>query len=201
MKGIVEALLDRLHIAGRVTSSPAWITPASRRAAPLQLLLAARRLGFLGEVARDRLDEFDLRSRRAAVAELDFDVLVARADLVPQHRPLPAFPVGRRATCRWSSRWPCPGPSSPPAVRECRRIDAGRPEFLDTFQGGDIPADRHSLHFGLTFRHPERTLTGDEVDSLGPARFSTPARPGSGRPAGLILAMRRSSWGSSGTVE
>ena len=36
--------------------------------------------------------------------------------------------------------------------------------YLDAFRGGNIPEDRQSLHFGLRFRHPERTLTGDEVE-------------------------------------
>ena len=34
-------------------------------------------------------------------------------------------------------------------------------EFLDTF---DLPDAVHSLHFGLRFRHPERTLTGEEIE-------------------------------------
>jgi len=37
-------------------------------------------------------------------------------------------------------------------------------EYLDTFQGGNLPEDRQSVHFSMTFRHPERTLTGEEVD-------------------------------------
>ena len=36
--------------------------------------------------------------------------------------------------------------------------------YLDTFRGGNVPEDRQSIHFGLRFRHPERTLTGDEVE-------------------------------------
>ena len=37
-------------------------------------------------------------------------------------------------------------------------------EYLDTFQGGNLPPDKESVHFCLTFRHPDRTLTGEEVD-------------------------------------
>jgi phenylalanyl-tRNA synthetase beta chain len=37
-------------------------------------------------------------------------------------------------------------------------------EYLDTFQGGNLADSEQSVHFGLTFRHPERTLTGEEVD-------------------------------------
>jgi phenylalanyl-tRNA synthetase beta chain len=27
-----------------------------------------------------------------------------------------------------------------------------------------LPEDQQSVHFSLTFRHPDRTLTGDEVE-------------------------------------
>jgi phenylalanyl-tRNA synthetase beta chain len=37
-------------------------------------------------------------------------------------------------------------------------------EYLDTFLGGNLPDDRQSIHLSMTFRHPERTLTGEEVD-------------------------------------
>ena len=37
-------------------------------------------------------------------------------------------------------------------------------EYLDTFRGGNVPEGSQSLHFGLRFRHPDRTLTGEEVE-------------------------------------
>ena len=30
--------------------------------------------------------------------------------------------------------------------------------------GGNLPDDQQSVHFGMTFRHPDRTLTGEEVE-------------------------------------
>jgi phenylalanyl-tRNA synthetase beta chain len=37
-------------------------------------------------------------------------------------------------------------------------------DYLDTFRGGNLPDAKQSVHFGLRFRHPSRTLTGEEVD-------------------------------------
>ena len=45
--------------------------------------------------------------------------------------------------------------------------------FLDTFAGGNVPEGSHSLHFGLTFRHPDRTLTGEEVERAVQAVVAT----------------------------
>jgi phenylalanyl-tRNA synthetase beta chain len=37
-------------------------------------------------------------------------------------------------------------------------------EYLDTFQGGNLDAALQSVHLGMVFRDPERTLTGEEVE-------------------------------------
>ena len=37
-------------------------------------------------------------------------------------------------------------------------------QYLDTFRGGNLLGDQHSVHFSMVFRHPERTLTGEEVE-------------------------------------
>ena len=50
------------------------------------------------------------------------------------------------------------------AVVEAAGPNLAAVEYLDTFQGGNLADDQQSVHFGLTFRNPERTLTGEEVD-------------------------------------
>ena len=55
--------------------------------------------------------------------------------------------------------------------------------YLDTFQGGNVPEGKQSLHFGLRFRHPGRTLTGDEVERAVKAIVDACAAGGSRRPA------------------
>ena len=37
-------------------------------------------------------------------------------------------------------------------------------QFFEEYRGRQVPAGRKSLHFGLTFRAADRTLTGEEVD-------------------------------------
>ena len=98
-----------------------------------------------------------------SVAELEFQLLQDRATLVPQARPLPSYPAVERdlslvvdVNLPWSEL--------ALAVRKAAGASLQAIEYLDTFTGGNVPAGRHSLHFGLTFRHPERTLTGEEVE-------------------------------------
>jgi phenylalanyl-tRNA synthetase beta chain len=161
LKGVVESLLGRLHCEAVLEVKPATATPfAPGRCA--EMLLGGAHLGFLGEVDRAQLDALDLRGGCSA-AELAFEVLQARADLVPRYRPLPPFPPVARdlslvvaSTLPWAELAAAVAEVAGPLLEEV--------VYLDTFQGGNVPEGRQSVHFGLRFRHPERTLTGDEVD-------------------------------------
>jgi phenylalanyl-tRNA synthetase beta chain len=161
IKGIVEAVLARFHVEKmlvvRPGSSP-WFTPGRTA----ELLLGESWLGRIGEVDRARLDALGLRNPCSA-AELDLGVLVEKADLVPRHHPLPPVPAVARdlslvvpRTLPWAELAGVVGRAGGSTLEAI--------VYLDAFRGGNIPDDRHSLHFGLRFRHPERTLTGDEVE-------------------------------------
>jgi phenylalanyl-tRNA synthetase beta chain len=160
LKGVVEALLGRLHSTGMELRPAALSLFTPGRAA--EVLLDGAHLGYLGEVDRSRLDALDLRGACAA-AELEFGLLVDRAVLVPGYRPLPPFPAVARDLSLVVDR-SLPWSELAAAARVAAGPSLEAVEFLDTFHGGNIPEGRHSVHFGLRFRHPERTLTGDEVD-------------------------------------
>ena len=161
MKGIVEAVLARFHVEKllEVRPSPSpWFTPG--RSA--ELLLGGTLLGRVGELDRGKLDGLDLKASCSA-AELTLGVLVEKADLVPRHHALPPLPAVARdlslvvpRTLPWAELAGVVGRAGGSTLEAI--------VYLDAFRGGNIPEDRQSLHFGLRFRHPERTLTGDEVD-------------------------------------
>ncbi len=100
LKGVVEGLLTRLHVGTTLVARPAEIALfAPGRAA--ELLLGDIHLGYLGEIDRVRLQEFELREACGA-AELEFGVLLREARLVARHHPLPPFPaVVRDLSLEW----------------------------------------------------------------------------------------------------
>lgn len=162
LKGVVEGLLDRLHVATPLTARSVEIslfTPG--RAAELRL--GEDRLGYIGEIAPARLDEFGLRGACSAT-ELELDVLLRVANLVAGHRPLPPFPaVGRDLSLEVARILPWGELSE--AVVSAAGPTLEAVHYLDTFQGGNLADDRQSVHFSMVYRHPERTLTGDEVEA------------------------------------
>ena len=161
LKGIIEALLSRFHLEDhlevrRIESR--WFVPG--RSA--ELLVSGEALGWIGEVARDRLDEHDLRAD-CSVAELTLGVLIDRAILVPRLRPIPKYPAVSRdlslivpRSLPWAELAGVAGRAGGPLLESI--------VYLDAFRGGNVPEGRQSIHFGLRFRHPERTLTGEEVE-------------------------------------
>jgi phenylalanyl-tRNA synthetase beta chain len=161
LKGVVEALLDRLHLEGDLRARPADL-PLFAPGRAAELLLGEAHLGYLGEVDRKQLDALGVRSACAA-AELDFGVLQDRALLVPSHRPLSKFPEVARdlslvvpSALPWSELAEAVGRAGGPCLKAVT--------YLDTFRGGNVPEGWQSVHFGLRFQDPERTLTGEEVE-------------------------------------
>ena len=106
------------------------------------------------------------------MAELSFDLLQATAELVPRYRAMPPFPAVVRdlslvvpRSLAWSDLAAAVSSVAGPTLEAIT--------YLDTFRGGNIPDGWQSLHFGLKFRHPERTLTGDEVETAVQAIVET----------------------------
>lgn len=162
IKGVVEALLDRLHLAGRLASRPASPPPmAAGRSA--ELLLGDVHLGYAGEIDPEASKRFGIKGRCAA-AELGLDALIELADLAPTYRPVPIYPAVTRDLSLVIDK-ALPWAELAQAVRGSGGPTLESVEFLDTFEGAGVPEGRHSLHFGMTFRRSDRTLTGDEVDA------------------------------------
>ena len=164
-KGLAEAIAARLHLGPRLmtklSSQPVWsiLDPT----ASAELYLGETRWGVFGNLSKEAMQEKGLRLP-CAVLELDLAPLVDQGQLQPQYKHLPDQPAVTRDlslvvadSVRWADIATVARSSGGPLLESV--------EFLDTFRGGNLAAGTQSLHFGMTFRSPERTLAGEEVDS------------------------------------
>jgi phenylalanyl-tRNA synthetase beta chain len=164
LKGVVEALLEVLHI-GTPLRVADWAHPLLAAGTACALHLGEQRLGFLGEVAPAALKELGL-ARPAAVLELALPVLVAAAPAVTRYAPRSPYPPIDRElnlivaeSVRWADLAETVQQACGPLLE--------RLEYLDTYRdpAKDGPQTKR-LHFAFHLRAADRTLTGQEADAI-----------------------------------
>jgi phenylalanyl-tRNA synthetase beta chain len=161
LRGLIESLLLQLHsrssLEVRTLDRPEFAPGAAA-----QIWFGNEHAGYLGTISDALATKFDLRTA-CAVAELRMDRLAAVAQLIPQYAAVPNVPASLRELSLivdedvpWAN------------VEGLVRGEAGpyleSIQFLDLYRGRPIPSGRKSLHFAMTYRAPDRTLTHDEVD-------------------------------------
>jgi phenylalanyl-tRNA synthetase beta chain len=164
LRGVVESLLESLHIAQplEVANFSDELLAAGEA---IELKLAGERLGFLGVVSPVAMKSFALRNP-AAILEIDLSALSVRAKLIPKYKPQSPYPTIARdlnlivaESVRWSNL--------ASTVRSAAGAALERLEYLDTYcdPKKDGP-DTKRLHFSFTLRAADRTLTGPEADAI-----------------------------------
>ncbi len=157
-KAWVETLLREWRVSGVSVEgggTPAFCHPGES----LSLSAGGRRLGFAGLIHPRQAEAHDLPSE-TLLAELDLSAMASLATEDPRFRGLPKHPAVYRdfslafpETVSWAD-----------VARRLARVpwvEETRP--FDVFKDPSLPAGHRSLAFRVIFRHPERTLTDQEV--------------------------------------
>jgi phenylalanyl-tRNA synthetase beta chain len=159
-KGIVEAALLHLGVDWsdwRSGGTPPLLHPG------LSALVHRneKALGFVGVVHPAVAERFELRDP-PIVAEIGLDGLLLESPGAERFRPLERFPaVTRDLSILAASERPAA------EIRASIRGAAGAllrvVRVVDRYDGPPVPAQKVSLTLSLVFQHPDRTLTGDEI--------------------------------------
>ena len=164
LKGVVEGLVGRLapaeELAVEATDLPLF-TPG----AGAELRLAGKPLGYLGEVAPDALEKFDLRGG-TVVAEIDLEFLLEHAQLTRTASPLSPYPpVGRDLNVVFdeSVRWADVERIVRTSGGDLLESIAFQEEWRDAKRLGP---GKKSLLFAIQLRSGEGTLTSEQCDSV-----------------------------------
>lgn len=159
--GRCTALVQRLGIADRLEVQPAnW--PGFRSDRTVRLRAGGAEIGYAAEVTPETSHAAALRGT-PAVAELDFEVCVAKASIdrtVSEVNRLPFVQRDLAVIVDEEVAWE----SVERTVRAAAPSHLESIEFFDEYRGKPVPPGRKSLAFSLRFRSSDRTLTGDEVD-------------------------------------
>ncbi len=161
LKGIVEAILQETGI-NDVEFLPANLPYLSEE---MSAFVKKREweIGWLGKGHPNICEAFELPAE-IYMFELNVNLIAALSQEGKKYHPLPRFPsVKRDLSIVVRENIPAS------QVKECV-LTKGKwienIEFFDMYQGGNIPAGHKSLSFSVTFRHPGKTLTDEEVNSI-----------------------------------
>ncbi len=160
LKGLVEELAARLGLL-EVTFEAAEL-PFAVPGAGARVLASGQPLGYLAQVNGATLGFWDIE-QPVYVAELNLEAAwELRAVEKPYKRP-PAFPKSERDLALIA-------PTSVPVGALLSTANSAGGELLETsgvfdvFEGASLGEDKRSVALRLVFRHPERTLTDEEVN-------------------------------------
>ncbi len=163
LKGVIEAILSHLNITDSLESTHFDFGLFSPEKSA-ELRLGDSVLGFIGELSREVISDYDFRSK-PCVAELDFNVLIDKTSLESSYRKVPSFPIVTRdfavvsdEAVTWAEIKGC---------IESLKIDyVNDVEFFDIYRGKQIEKGRKSIAFRIIFRADDKTLKSEEVDVL-----------------------------------
>jgi phenylalanyl-tRNA synthetase beta chain len=162
MKGLLEGLTQRTGWEPwrfEAAQVPPFLHPG-RGAVVFQ---GQERVGWLGALHPDIAASWELKDE-TLVAELDVEGLLSAPVDAARFRPLPRFPeVSRDLSVICDA--------IVPAGDVAARILSAAGSLLrsaavtDRYEGPQVPPGKVSLTFTLRYQHPERTLTGEEVQA------------------------------------
>ncbi len=185
IKGVVEVLVERLGLSGRVSYAP--LTDDERfhpgRSAALLLetgedtsppeggagkkgrvVIISRLVGVLGELHPAARERLEIGLPRAAVAEIDLDALFA-ASGQSHFSPISRFPAIVQDLS-------ITVPLEVPAAQVAALIRRGAGDLLesltlfDVYSGPQVGEGKRSLTYHLAFRAADRTLTDEALVKL-----------------------------------
>ena len=163
IKGVVESLLDGLHISGAAYSRSGHTSFHPGRSA--QLSVNGQPIGTFGELHPLVASAFDLTDAPVYVAEFDLDALLQHAPAMYSVKPLPITPPVLQDIALVVKE------ETPAADVESVIVKAGGDllkgvQLFDVYRGEPIPAGHKSLAYSLTYQTDDRTLTDKEVASV-----------------------------------
>jgi phenylalanyl-tRNA synthetase beta chain len=161
LKGLLEEFFAQFGLRGMTFNRRAESTAQLIESATIQL--GKQMLGEFGRLSPVLAKKYDLRDA-VLLAELNFDLLLARRNPARSFKPLPQFPAIRRDVAMI-----VPEATTHEAVlqvvKQANPANLETVELFDVFRGKHVPEGQKSLAYAFTYRAADKTLTDAEVNA------------------------------------
>jgi phenylalanyl-tRNA synthetase beta chain len=155
LKGVLETLLERLHVTEAVFEPIQHPTYQPGRTA--RLWVGEVEIGVLGELRPAVRQAFELPEQRVAAAELDLGVLLG---LVPESwyiEPVSAYPAVLQDLAVVVDE-AVPAATVEHLINSTGGFLLKQVNLFDVYRGHPVPPGKKSLAYALTFQAPDKTL-------------------------------------------
>jgi len=161
LKGLLEEFLKTFGLRGLSWTRREPAGSLYLESAIIQL--GKLTLGEMGRLSPALQKRYDLREA-VFLAELNFDLILARANPAKSFKPLPAYPPIRRDVAMLVPE-ATTHEAVLNAVKQARPANLEQTELFDVFRGQNVPEGQKSMAYAFTYRNAERTLTDAEVNA------------------------------------
>lgn len=161
LKGILEEFFDSFGVRG--------VTFRQVASHNLPFLLLGEivqgkdAIGSFGQLHPVHARRHDLRDS-VLLAELDFDVILARRNATKSFKALPQFPSIRRDVAMLVGDT-VTHDAVLDVVKRAKPANLENVELFDVFRGTNVPAGQKSVAYAFTYRAADKTLTDPEVNA------------------------------------
>lgn len=161
VKGILEALFERLQLAG-IRYEKAEID-GMHPGQTAKIYYNDEVVGFLGKVHPTREKEYDVKN--VFVFELDLEKLINMKSPFLSYTTIPKFPGITRDIALVVDQTQTAGELKDIIVSAGGKL-LKEVNVFDVYVGDKVPENKKSVAFTLKYSDPERTLTDDEVNQV-----------------------------------
>jgi phenylalanyl-tRNA synthetase beta chain len=156
LKGVVEAILGRLHVTGAVYEAADHPTYQPGRTA--RLTVNGVGIGLMGELHPAVRQAFDLPDRRVAIAELDLELLLAQVPPAWFVEPISPYPAVLQDLAVVVGE-AVPAASVQDLIVQTAGFLLKSVQLFDVYRGAPVPEGKKSLAYALTFQSRDKTLS------------------------------------------
>ena len=162
MKGMLACILGRLGIKEVQFKNKGFPTFLTGAAASIEL--KGETIGFIGKVAKDTLDKFDVETD-LFLCELSLDKLFGHASLEKRFHQIPKFPSANR-DISMTVKKEVLHHDIVSIIKEAGGELVAKIRLFDQYFGIQIPDGYKGLAYSVEYRAKDRTLMDEEVTRL-----------------------------------